>query len=563
VPKFSSRLRRGPRTRGCASAWPVLALVLVLSGAAIDAIATLQNRASADASAERQLGRVKVDLEALQYAPLEARTSTGGSPVFAHRLLQSGEGRVTRTLASLAADSPPPALLEVRPALRANFATLGRIERLGAAPAGYGPETERLMGVSQRELALPAALLAEATRAYADRAARARTRATAGSVASILILFLAFAYFYRRSAKARATSDELVRENERLLGVSREEALTDALTGLRNRRALIADLTALLAGGRPAGIALALFDLNGFKPYNDTFGHPAGDALLGRLGERLGSVTGGRGTAYRMGGDEFCVICVAEGHEAVVAAAAAALSERGDTFNVDCSYGAAHLPVEAATVAAALHLADLRLYEHKATGRPSACRQSTDVLLQLVRERRADLRDHVDGVARMAELTARRFGLSEREVRHIRLAAELHDIGKAAIPDAILDKPGALDVKEWDFISRHTLIGERIIRAAPALAHVAELVRSSHERFDGTGYPDALSGAAIPLGARVIAVCDAFDAMVSARVYRRSVSSKEAVEELRRCAGTQFDPQVIEAFCAMLESESAPALRAA
>jgi diguanylate cyclase (GGDEF)-like protein len=363
--------------------------------------------------------------------------------------------------------------------------------------------------------------------------------------------------------KARGTSDELVRENERLLKVSREEALTDALTGLRNRRALIADLTALLADGRGAGIALALFDLNGFKPYNDTFGHPAGDALLGRMGERLGSVTRGRGTAYRMGGDEFCVICVADGHELVIEAAAAALSEKGDTFNVDCSYGSTLLPAEAATVAAALHQADLRLYEHKAPGRPSASRQSTDVLLQLVRERRADLRDHVDGVARMAELTARRFGLCEREVRHIRLAAELHDVGKAAIPDAILDKPGALDVKEWDFISRHTLVGERIIRAAPALAHVAELVRSSHERFDGTGYPDALSGEAIPLGARIIAVCDAFDAMVSVRVYRRTVSSREAVEELRRCAGTQFDPQVVETFCGVLESEYPPAKLAA
>jgi HD-GYP domain-containing protein (c-di-GMP phosphodiesterase class II) len=143
------------------------------------------------------------------------------------------------------------------------------------------------------------------------------------------------------------------------------------------------------------------------------------------------------------------------------------------------------------------------------------------------------------------------------------LAAELHDVGKAAIPDAILDKPGALDLKEWDFISRHTLIGERIIRAAPALAHVAELVRASHERFDGTGYPDALCGEEIPLGARIIAVCDAFDAMVSVRVYRRTVSSQEAVEELRRCAGTQFDPQVVETFCGVLQSEYPPAQLAA
>ncbi len=212
-------------------------------------------------------------------------------------------------------------------------------------------------------------------------------------------------------------------------------------------------------------------------------------------------------------------------------------------------------------MSAALHLADLRLYESKTSGRPSAGRQSTDVLLQLLRERRADLHDHVDGVARMAELTAIRLGLSVREVRDTQLAAHLHDVGKAAIPDAILDKPGALDVKEWDFMTRHTLIGERIVRAAPALAHVADLVRSSHERFDGTGYPDALRGEQIPLGARVIAVCDAYDAMVSERVYRRRVTPAEALQELARCAGTQFDPQVVEAFCAVL-SDTLPSAEA-
>jgi diguanylate cyclase (GGDEF)-like protein len=563
VRKLSSSLRSWPTARVVTSAWPVLALVLLLGGVAIDAIATLQGRARADASAERRLEHVKADLQALQYAPLEARTSTGGSPVYAQRLLRSGERNVTQALGSLVADSPPAEVLQIRPALRANFATLHRIQRLGSAPAGYGPETERLMGVSQRQLALPAALLAEATRDYADRAARARTRATAGSAVSILILLCAFGFFYHRSVGARATSDEFARENERLLAVSRKEALTDALTGLRNRRALLADLTALLAAEPPAAIALALFDLDGFKPYNDTFGHPAGDALLERLGERLGAVVRGRGTAYRMGGDEFCVVCPADGHEEVVQAAAAALSERRDTFDVGCSHGAAQLPFEATTVAAALHLADLRLYEHKATGRPSAGRQSTDVLLQLLRERRTDLHKHVDGVARMAELTARRIGLCDRDVRHTRLAAELHDVGKAAIPDAILDKPGQLDIKEWDFVRRHTLIGERIVRAAPALAHVAELVRSSHERFDGTGYPDALNGEQIPLGARVIAVCDAYDAMVSERAYQRPVSATEAVEELRRCAGTQFDPRVVDAFCSVLTRDIVPKQQAA
>ncbi len=320
MPKLSSWLRPRPRARAVASAWPVLVLILLLGGAAVDAIATLQDRASADAAAEQRLGLVRADLHALQYAPLEARTSTGGSPAFAHGLLVTGERRVTRTLTALAAASPPPALLQVRPALHGNFATLARIERLGASPAGYGPASERLMGISQRQLALPLALLAEAAHTYAARAASARTQATAGAVVSILILSCAFAFFYRRSVGARATSEELARENERLLEVSREEALTDALTGLHNRRALIADLTALLTAERPAAIVLALFDLDGFKPYNDTFGHPAGDALLERLADRLATVVHGRGTAYRMGGDEFCLVCPADGARAARAA---------------------------------------------------------------------------------------------------------------------------------------------------------------------------------------------------------------------------------------------------
>jgi HD-GYP domain-containing protein (c-di-GMP phosphodiesterase class II) len=153
----------------------------------------------------------------------------------------------------------------------------------------------------------------------------------------------------------------------------------------------------------------------------------------------------------------------------------------------------------------------------------------------------------------LAERIAGRLGLGAQEIKLISLAAKLHDVGKTAIPDEILNKPGPLDQDEWEFMRRHTVIGERIILAAPSLAPTAGLVRSSHERFDGTGYPDALDGGAIPLGASIIAVCDAFDAMVSKRPYRAAMSPADAVVELRRCAGTQFDPDVVEAFCAVAE----------
>jgi two-component system cell cycle response regulator len=140
------------------------------------------------------------------------------------------------------------------------------------------------------------------------------------------------------------------------------------------------------------------------------------------------------------------------------------------------------------------------------------------------------------------------MGMSDEEIDHLLQAAELHDVGKMAIPDAILKKPGPLDSEEWQFIRGHTVIGERIVSAAPALAPVALLIRSSHERWDGSGYPDKLMGDRIPLGSRIIAVCDAFDAMIGPRPHRLGMTDEEAIGELERCAGTQFDPKVVHIF---------------
>jgi two-component system, cell cycle response regulator len=249
------------------------------------------------------------------------------------------------------------------------------------------------------------------------------------------------------------------------------------------------------------------------------------------------------------------------GDEHLPEAAAAALSERGEAFEIGCSYGVASLPDEASSGAEALQLADQRLYERKAS-RAAASRQSADVLLRVINERSPSLSEHISSVAELALATARRLDLPEHEVKRIGLGAELHDVGKAAIPDAILEKPGPLDDREWDFMRRHTEIGARIVGAAPALEHVADLVRSSHERADGTGYPDGLSGNQIPLGASVIAVCDAFESMVSSRrPYRDALSCHDALEELRRHAGTQFDARVVEQFCAMLARDPTAATR--
>jgi diguanylate cyclase (GGDEF)-like protein len=375
-------------------------------------------------------------------------------------------------------------------------------------------------------------------------------------------------------AIALATSSLLVvmfrleltwRENAMLLRDSRKEAMTDPLTGLGNRRALISDLERRLLGtATEPEFLLIMFDLDGFKHYNDNFGHPAGDALLQRLGGKLQSHLVGASAAYRMGGDEFCALIDAsrEGFPSS-AATAAALSDRGDGFTIGASYGSVLLPSEAQDVENALRIADQRMYARKRVGRASAARQSRDVLLRTVAERNPELGHHQRDVAELAVVAARTFSLPAEEVEQIRQAAELHDVGKVAIPDAILEKPAALNESEWAFIRRHTLIGERIIAAAPALRHVAALVRSSHENFDGSGYPDRLAGQEIPLGSRIIAVCDAFDAMTTDRPYRKAKDETAAMSELRRCAGGQFDPDVVERVCEALDSHRSAILRVA
>ena len=345
---------------------------------------------------------------------------------------------------------------------------------------------------------------------------------------------------------------------EQLLEQSRRDAMTDALTGLGNRRQLSLDLAGHLEELDPARpLMLTLFDLDGFKQYNDTFGHPAGDQLLERLSARLSAVLAGRGTAYRMGGDEFCALWnLSDVGQASVTTieAVAALSEHGESFSIGCSYGSVLLPNEATDSSEALRIADRRMYIRKGSASPSAARQSSDVLHRALTESNSKLSVHLGGVAELACATAVRLGIPEEDMETTRHTGLLHDVGKVAIPDAILSKAGPLDDSEWEFVKRHTVIGERIISAAPALALVGRLVRSTHERYDGSGYPDGLAGDAIPLIARIVTVCDAYDAMVTDRAYRAARDRSQAIAELRHCSGTQFDPEVVEALVSVLET---------
>jgi two-component system cell cycle response regulator len=346
-----------------------------------------------------------------------------------------------------------------------------------------------------------------------------------------------------------------VLENLQIADASKREALTDALTGLGNRRRLMQDVEAALE--REGTTLLVLYDLDGFKGYNDTFGHPAGDALLARLGGALATAVADCGTAYRPGGDEFCALLTIDSAQLgeKVADTVAALSERGRGFAVTPSYGSVVIPDEARDVTLALQLADKRLYEQKGDRRKARDgAQVRDVLMQALRERRPDLDEHIGGVASLANAVARRFSLNAEQVDEVTKAAELHDIGKMAVPDAILEKPASLDDAEREMIRQHTVVGERILAVAPALRKIGKLVRYSHERWDGSGYPDGLAGEEIPLGARIIAVCDAFDAMTTDRPYQPAVPLDEALAELRRCAGTQFDPDVVQIFCEEAET---------
>ena len=352
------------------------------------------------------------------------------------------------------------------------------------------------------------------------------------------------------------------RENRRLYQLTKHESLTDALTGLSNRRKLYLDLDARLADESAPPTLLMIFDLDGFKGYNDSFGHPAGDSLLARLGAKLALVPGEHGDAYRLGGDEFCLIATTPPGrtEQLIDRACSALSEQGEGFDISTSFGAMLLPDEAKTASDALHLADERLYAQKHSRRIGSDR-TIETLIDALLEREPGLQIHGEAVPTLALETGRMLGLRRDELDELSRSAQLHDLGKVAVPEEILNKPGPLDEGEWEFIHQHTIVGERILRASIALRNVATIVRSTHERWDGNGYPDGIAGEEIPLASRIIAVCDAFSAMTSPRPYRPALTRTEALAELERGAGTQFDPTVVRVLIAhvrdSLEAEHA------
>lgn len=335
----------------------------------------------------------------------------------------------------------------------------------------------------------------------------------------------------------------------RLHRAARSEAARDALTGLGNPAELVAELDRRLAGTDPAPTVVLTFDLHGFKAYDEDFGHDAGNVLLARLATKLGAVAAPDGRVFRLTGDEFCLIApVGDGDaERLIDEATAALSEHGDGFQIGCSFGGVLVPFEATESQAALSLAGERLSGQR---RSKQRIRTVNALVEALSEREGAI--PLEG--RLESLSVAIGGLLGLHGDHIEAlarAAELHDVGKLSIPSDILDKPGPLDEREWEFVRQHTVIGERILRTSPQLGRFASIVRATHENWDGTGYPDGRAGEEIPLAARIIRVCHAFDAMMSPRPYRPALSPDEALAELEGRAGTSFDPAVVRVLSAL------------
>ena len=215
------------------------------------------------------------------------------------------------------------------------------------------------------------------------------------------------------------------------------------------------------------------------------------------------------------------------------------------------------LPEEATDATAALRLADERLYVQKYSLYRGAG-DSHEVLLQMLDTREPGLRASMRVVAELATALGTERGLTGQRLDELRLAAELHDVGKLAVPVTVLEKPGPLNDEEWSFIRQHPVVGQRVISAAPSMREVGLIVRATHERYDGGGYLDGLAGEEIPLAARIIAVCDAYAAMTHDRPYRAALTRAAALAELRRCAGSQFDPEIVAAFCRHAERADGP-----
>ena len=367
---------------------------------------------------------------------------------------------------------------------------------------------------------------------------------------------------------ARARVSQLEAERADAL---RKDARTNSLTLDAFREAAGRELERSRRNGLP--VSLLLVDIDGFRALNARRGQRAGDAALNTLAVELTQLLRANDVVGRTGADELAVLMPDTGIEGARAAAQrlVAAIERGEIegagyVTVSCGVaehqrggslealmGAAAAGLERARRAGGSRVAALG-DEDDGEARKDAHADAIEALAMALLERDRYTGEHSESVVEMAKSVARALGLDQGEIERVGAAALLHDIGKVAIPDHILNKPAKLDEDEWRLMREHPVIGERILRAIPGMGGVARIVRHEHESFDGSGYPDGLAGEAIPIGSRIILACDTYHAMTSDRPYRKRMEHSEAIAELARCAGTQFDPRVTEVLIGYLFS---------
>jgi len=330
----------------------------------------------------------------------------------------------------------------------------------------------------------------------------------------------------------------------------------DTLTGLNNRAFFEMEAEKL---DRPENLPLSILmgDLNGLKLVNDTYGHHAGDELLRRVAEIIKRECSETDIVARYGGDEFVVLSPRTTHQEAqelaekITESMEQESLRGLPLSMALAYGTKKDPAE--NFLDILRIAENWMYQRKLNENLSFRSQVMQALLTSLREVNHETEAHSQRIEYYARQVGKALGISEWELEQLSLLAQFHDIGKIAIPQPILTKPGPLFEEEWKVVKRHPEVGFRITQSIFELSSISRLILCHHERFDGSGYPRGLKGEEIPFLSRILAVCDAFDSMVSVRPYRRPFSREEAKAEIMRQAGRQFDPRVVEVFLEMID----------